>query len=57
MYIIRYIDIQGAKREYLSKESDLRRAVEDFYLDECPQHISSVMETNTNANANAKGTP
>ena len=45
MYLIRYIDMQGTKREFLSREDDLRRAVEDFYLDECPQHISSVIDT------------
>lgn len=44
MYLIRYIDMQGTKREWLSKADELRRAVEDFYLDECPQHIVSVIE-------------
>jgi len=44
MYLIRYIDMQGTKREWLSRANELRKAVEDFYLDECPAHISSVVE-------------
>ena len=47
MYLIRYTDMQGTEREWLSKRSELRAAVEDFYLDECPAHISSVIEVHS----------
>lgn len=41
---ISYIDMRGHRREFLSREDDLRRAVEEFYLDECPAYVESVIK-------------
>lgn len=42
-YDIIYVDRRGHRRVFHSREDDLRRAVEQLYLDECPTSITSVI--------------
>ncbi len=43
-YNIVYLDMRGHRREFLSREDDLRKCVEDFYLDECPAYVESIIQ-------------
>lgn len=43
-YLVRYTDMQGTKRMYLAEAEDFREGLQNFYLDECPDSIQSMIQ-------------
>jgi hypothetical protein len=47
-YLVRFTDTSGTARMSLQEADDLRTAMNNFYLDECPSSIESIQQVKEN---------